>query len=235
MQCPRCSSQKIIKNGSIANGKKKFMCKDCSRQFVENPKIKIISKETWEIVDRLLVEKISQAGISRALGISKRWLRKYIKEKRNEVPKKPFKMSTNKKIHIEFDELWTYSGNKENDLWLWIAVERKTRLIVGAHLGKRDIEGAQGLWNSLSDDCREHGIFYTDHLSAYSAVFPAKQHKPVDKKSGKTSHIERLNLTFRQRVAALVRKSLSFSRNVENLAASIWRFIHSYNEYVMLH
>jgi insertion element IS1 protein InsB len=53
-------------------------------------------------------------------------------------------MSTNKKIHIEVDELWTYSGNKENDLWLWVAVERKTRLIVGAHPGKRDIEGAQG-------------------------------------------------------------------------------------------
>jgi insertion element IS1 protein InsB len=140
MQCPRCSSQKIIKNGSIANG----MCKDCSRKFVENPQIKIISKETWEIVDRLLVEKISLAGISRVLVISKRWLRKYLKEKRNEVPKKPFKMSTNKKIHIEVNGLWTYSGNKENDLWLWVAVEIKTRLIVGTHLGKRDIEGAQG-------------------------------------------------------------------------------------------
>jgi hypothetical protein len=59
------------------------MCKDCSRQFVENPKIKIISKETWEIVDRLLVEKISLAGISRALVISKRWRKNVMKFLKN--------------------------------------------------------------------------------------------------------------------------------------------------------
>jgi hypothetical protein len=38
---------------------------------------------------------------------------------------------------------------------LWVAVERKTRLIVGADLGKRDIEGAQ------------NGIFYTPNTVLY--------------------------------------------------------------------
>ena len=74
MQCPRCGSSVIVKNGSNANGKKKFLCKDCSRQFVENPQDKKISDAQWRIVDKLLVERISLAGIARAVSISKRWL-----------------------------------------------------------------------------------------------------------------------------------------------------------------
>ncbi len=37
MICPRCSSDKTVKNGRIHNGKPKFKCKVCGRQFVENP------------------------------------------------------------------------------------------------------------------------------------------------------------------------------------------------------
>ena len=80
MQCPRCGSSIIVKNGSNANGKKKFLCKDCSRQFVENPQNKKISAAQWRIVDKLLVERISLAGIARAVSISKRWLQEYVKK-----------------------------------------------------------------------------------------------------------------------------------------------------------
>jgi IS1 family transposase len=38
----------------------------------------------------------------------------------------------------------------------------------------------------------------------------------VGKDSGLTSYIERLNNTLRQRVARLVRKTLSFSKKLEN-------------------
>ena len=34
MNCPRCDSSNIKKNGSIHNGKQKYQCKDCNRQFV---------------------------------------------------------------------------------------------------------------------------------------------------------------------------------------------------------
>ncbi|WP_255354199.1 IS1 family transposase, partial [Candidatus Protochlamydia phocaeensis] len=42
------------------------------------------------------------------------------------------------------------------------------------------------------------------------------QHRPVGKESGKTSYIERFNCTLRQRVARLVRKTLSFSKKLAN-------------------
>jgi len=86
MGCPACNSKNITKNGSIHNGKQKYMCKDCGRQFVENPRNKIISQQTWELVDKLLLEKIPIAGISRVTGVSEPWLQRYINRKYEKVP-----------------------------------------------------------------------------------------------------------------------------------------------------
>ena len=88
MNCPECDSQNIIKNGSTHNGKPKFMCKDCGRQFVENPTKKIIPQETWDLVDKLLLEKIPIAGISRVTGISEPWIQKYINNKYENIEQK---------------------------------------------------------------------------------------------------------------------------------------------------
>jgi hypothetical protein len=49
----------------------------------------------------------------------------------------------------------------------------------------------------------------------------------------KKSHIERINLTFRQRLSALVRKTLSFSRRIENLTAYVWIVINYYNDFIL--
>jgi IS1 family transposase len=89
--------------------------------------------------------------------------------------------------------MWTFVGSKENDIWIWLASERRTGLIVDAHVGKRDDSGAAALWNSLSEDCKKNEIFFTDGLASYGKVFPAERHRIVSKGSGKTSHIERIN------------------------------------------
>jgi insertion element IS1 protein InsB len=75
---------------------------------------------------------------------------------------------------------------------------------------------------------------YTDHWEAYAAVLPSKRHKSVDKESGLTSYIERLNNTLRQRIWRLVRKTLSFSKKLENHKGAIWNFIHDYNHQIRL-
>ena len=60
--CPSCASKRIIKNGFIHNGKHNHKCKDCGRQFVEDPQNKIISQETKELIDKLLLEKLPLTG-----------------------------------------------------------------------------------------------------------------------------------------------------------------------------
>jgi len=45
-------SEHTVKNGKIHNGKRKFKCQSCERQFIENPTHK--DAQTKELIDQLL-------------------------------------------------------------------------------------------------------------------------------------------------------------------------------------
>jgi insertion element IS1 protein InsB len=130
---------------------------------------------------------------------------------------------------VEADELWSFVASKAQQVWLWLAIDAQTRMIVGVAIGPRDTQTADELWYSLPPDYRQRAVCYTDFLQAYARVLPSKRHQAVDKASGKTNHIERLNNTFRQRCSRLVRKTLSFSKKLANHIGAIWYFIHHYN------
>jgi insertion element IS1 protein InsB len=139
--------------------------------------------------------------------------------------------STQKKgsLTIQCDELWSFVDHKGNKQWVWLALDADTREIVGVYIGARDEAAARKLWASVSPVYRQCAIAYTDFWAAYGAVLPSKRHRAVGKETGKTSYIERFNNTLRQRVSRLVRKTLSFSKSVENHIGAIWYFIHHYN------
>jgi len=228
--CPTCSSDRTVKNGHIHTGKQRFKCHDCGRQFVENPDKKIIDTATRELIDRLLLERISLAGIARAVQVSEQWLQDYVNRKYAAVPR-VIQVSPKKKgkLTIQCDELWSFVDNKGNKQWVWLAIDAKTREIVGVYIGARDESAARELWKSLPPVYRQCAVAYTDFWAAYGAVLPSKRHKAVGKETGKTSYIERFNNTLRQRVSRLVRKTLSFSKSLENHIGAIWYFIHHYN------
>jgi IS1 family transposase len=133
------------------------------------------------------------------------------------------------RLTVECDELWSFVGNKGNKQWVWLAIDRNTREIIGVAIGARDAVTARQLWESLPAVYRQCTFCYTDFWDAYACVLPSKRHRPVGKESGQTSHIERLNNTVRQRISRLVRNALSFSKKVENHIGAIWYFAHHYN------
>ncbi len=228
--CPRCGSQHIVKNGSIHNKKPKYQCQDCRRQFVEKSNKKVISQETLELIDRLLLEKIPLAGIARTTQVSSTWLQKYVNDKYAQVAQQIHVSGKGKgKLTIECDAAWSFVRNKDNKQWIWLAMDKKTREIVGVYIGDRSKESAQKLWDSLPAVYRQCAVCYTDFWVSYYEVLPKKRHKAVGKESGQTNHIERFNNTMRQRISRLVRKSLSFSKKLENHIGAIWYFIHHYN------
>jgi IS1 family transposase len=126
------------------------------------------------------------------------------------------------------------SMHKGNKQWVWLALDVMTREIVGCHIGDRSEDSALALWQSLPAVYRQCAMLYTDYWDAYQAVLPSKRHCAVGKETGLTSYIERFNNTLRQRVSRLVRKTLSFSKNLANHIAAIWNFIHHYNEQIRL-
>ncbi|MCP3653285.1 MAG: IS1 family transposase, partial [Herbaspirillum sp.] len=132
-------------------------------------------------------------------------------------------------LTVECDEMWSFVETKSNKQWIWLAIDRDSREIVGMHVGTRDRTGAKALWNSLPPIYRQCAVCYTGFWSAYEQIIPSERHCAVGKESGKTNHIERFNLTLRQRVSRLVRKTLSFSKKIENHIGAIWNFIHHYN------
>ena len=125
--------------------------------------------------------------------------------------------------------MWSFVTNKGNKQWIWLALDAKTREIVGVHVGDRSREGARQLWQSLPPVYRQCAVYYSDFWEAYERVIPSKRHRAVGKKTGKTNYIERFNCTMRQRVSRLVRKTLSFSKKIENHIGAIWYFIHHHN------
>lgn len=228
--CPRCGSPHTIKNGSVHNGKPKRQCKDCGRQFVVHPEKFSISEETKQLIDKLLLERISLRGIARVTGVSWSWLQNYVNRKLGCVPcHVEVSHKTKGRLTIECDEMWSFVDSKQNKQYIWLAIDRDTREIVGCYVGDHSRESARKLWASLPGVYRQCAVAYTDFWEAYQKVIPRTRHRAVGKESGQTNHIERLNNTFRQRISRLVRKSLSFSKKLDNHVGAIWYFIHDYN------
>ncbi len=130
--------------------------------------------------------------------------------------------------------MWSFVDNKGNKQWIWLALDATTREVVGVYIGARDELAARCLWDSLPPVYRQCAVAYTDFWAAYAAVLPSKRHRAVGKETGKTSYIERLNNTLRQRVSRLVRKTLSFSKSLENHIGAVWYFVHHYNTSLLL-
>ena len=168
--------------------------------------------------------------MQRITGVSLSWLQMYVNQKYQEV-KQEVEVREKKEgpRKIQIDELWSFVADKSKKYWVWLAIDVETREIVGVYIGDRSEKSARKLWESLPAVYRKCAVCYTDYWQSYQGVLPKKRHKAVGKETGLTSYIERFNNTLRQRVGRLVRKSLSFSKKVENHIGAIWYFIHHYN------
>lgn len=232
--CPYCGSNLILKNGSTHHKKPKFLCKSCGRQFIENPQKKSRNLPDINLINKLLLERISLRGIARVMGMSLRTIQNYVNKFYRSISS-DIRLSglEGANLVIECDELWSFVKTKENPVYIWLALDRDTRLIVGVYLGDRSRESARKLWESLPNKYQKYSQIYTDLWESYCEIIPPQQHHRCTKSEGQTNHIERFNNTLRQRCSRLVRKCLSFSKNFFNHEGAILYFIHSYNESIL--
>lgn len=181
------------------------------------------------------MERLPLAGIARVMQVSEDWLQGYVNHCYEAVPRAvQVQPKAKGRLEVQMDELWSFVDDKGNKQWVWLALDVATREIVGCYIGDRSGDSATALWSSLPGVYRQCAIMYTDYWDAYTAALPSKRHHAVGKETGLTSYIERFNNTLRQRVSRLVRKTLSFSKKLENHRGAIWNFIHYYNELIRL-
>ena len=232
LSCPACSGANIVKNGHTHYGKQNHRCKDCGRQFVERSTARLYTFE--EIAERLFVERVSLRGVARVLGRSFCKVYEHFKttvlplgEEFETVKASDFQSLEDVEVKVEADELWTFVGQREEgSLWVWLAQERRSRLIVGFALGDRSELTGRIMWESIPRWLRQKATFFTDKWEAYANFIPPEKHMTDD---NQTNHIERFNCTLRQRISRLVRKTLAFSKDLVNLECHIRFFIHQYN------
>jgi len=173
---------------------------------------------------------MSLRGIARVTQVSWSWLQDYVNQKLARTPHQ-VKVSGKPpgKLIVECDKMWSFVDRKKNQVYIWLAIDRNSRKVVGCFVGDKTRKSARKLWADLPEIYQQSAFAYTDFWQAYKTVIPHKRHRAVGKETGLTNHIERLNNTFRQRVSRLVRESLSFSKKLNNHIGAIWYFIHGYN------
>ena len=103
--------------------------------------------------------------------------------------------------------MWSYVGSKENQRWLWHAIDHNTGEILAYVFGDRK----DAVFLKLKELLEPFGItrFYTDDWGAYGRHLPPGQ-QVVGKRN--TQKIERKHLTLRTRTKRLARKTIFFSK-----------------------
>lgn len=105
---------------------------------------------------------------------------------------------------------------KKSAIWLWWAVDRTAKRVLGWVLGDRDTPAAQALGAQIP---RSPSITYaTDEYKCYNHIFNPEQHL---KGKAHTYTIESMNNRLRCYLARLRRKTHCYSKSVGNLRDSL--------------
>lgn len=123
----------------------------------------------------------------------------------------------------ELDEMWSFVHKKENQRWLWHAIDHTTGKVLAYVLGER----TDNVFLKLKDLLEPFGItkFYSDGWGAYERKLAPTQHQ-IGKAN--TQRIERKHLTLRTRIKRLARRSICFSKSVVIHDVVIGLYINRY-------
>jgi len=114
------------------------------------------------------------------------------------------------------DELRTYVGNKRNESWVIYSINKKTRQVVHFVAGRRTRENIKQV---VDETMRQQpAAIYTDKLNIYPSLIPKAQHR---KCAHRINHIERMNLTLRNGLKRLSRKTICYSKSEKVLEACL--------------
>jgi IS1 family transposase len=101
-----------------------------------------------------------------------------------------------------------------------------TKQVLAMHFGRRAKADLEAILAQLPDRLRCNCQFVTDHFESYYQLIPPNQHKLS---KAYTYFIEGCFAGVRARVSRLVRKALSFSKNLDNHVAAIRYFVWQRN------
>jgi transposase-like protein len=87
MPCPRCCAEHTVKHGRSHHGQATRLCTDCRRPVVPDATQTVISPQTWERLDTLLLEKLPLAGMARVVDLAAEYLPASVNRQSAAVPR----------------------------------------------------------------------------------------------------------------------------------------------------
>lgn len=152
---------------------------------------------------------------------------------------------------IEADELRTFIKHKDNIRWVYVAMDRKSRMILHFHIGNRDNTDAKIFLTGLSYKLNNISQVSTDCLKSYVSAVAKTPYGRIEaatssigllrskyygQKLGRTitNRIETHNGNIRQHVSRLIRRTRCFSKKEEGLRQHLTLFFFYYN-FIKIH
>lgn len=203
MKCIYC------KNACLKKGKRRgiqrYQCKTCKRNF-QQQYIKVkIPEQKYRWIEDLNNECCSISSIARLLEITRSSVQRIISRISE---KRPWPNSDKYGQIYEIDELRTYCRNKKTECWVMYAINKASKNIITACVGRRTKENLKKIIDILLS-LRPRKIC-TDRLNIYPSLIPQKIHKVYQYS---TNRIERKNLTLRTHLKRLSRKTLCYTKS----------------------
>ncbi len=79
--CPYCQSVNVVRNGRAADGRQRFLCRDCHRRSRAAPRSSAYSDEERETILRAYQERTSLRGLTRTFGVSRTTVAAWVKKR----------------------------------------------------------------------------------------------------------------------------------------------------------
>jgi len=231
--CPYCQHS-VNKRGFSSKGVQRYYCKHCRQTFQTQYSYNACKPG---MKDRILDQAMNGGGIRdiwRTLKVSTGTILATLKGindqlvQVNEAVLETMQSGgSGHEVEIvcasELDEQWSYIQNKDDQRWLWHAIERGTNTVLAYVFGPRTDDVCRQRYDLLKPF--QVTRYYTDGWGAYQRILPADKHV-VSKRE--TQRIERKHLNFRTRLKRLARKTICFSKSAELHDTVIGLFINRY-------
>src|SRR5690606_19588735 len=153
--CPKCGSCHIKKNGTTAQGKQRYRCKWCGRQFLFclaytyracNPLYR-------ELIVPMTLNGSGVRDIARVLHISPTTVLSVLgtaadRSAEPGVPQRSLKVEVDEQWMS--NEQWSFVQGKKQQCWLWYGLSRHTGYIAAFVLGRRTDASCKKLYRKLA-------------------------------------------------------------------------------------
>ncbi|MBF0320937.1 MAG: IS1 family transposase [Nitrospirae bacterium] len=108
---------------------------------------------------------------------------------------------------------------KKQKIWIWKAVCRRSRKLVGWYIGDRSEGSLEKFYEQIMDWPIK--TFYADKYAVYPAVLP---YNDLVQSKAETNNVERNNSTQRHWLARFKRRSIVINRSINMMEASMRLF-----------